>query len=66
MNGFLDGFVGGFLRGFLGGFEEAGMKNRFPLPRKTLYGAARLCHRQSYIIDGNQRLVWKSGLWRAV
>jgi len=33
-----------------------GEKNRFPLPRKTLYGAARLCHRQSYIINKYQRL----------
>ena len=32
----------------------------FPLPAKTLYGAARLCHRQSYIFDEYQRLGGKS------
>src|SRR3979411_1413903 len=33
-----------------------GGKNRFPLRRKTLYGAARLCHRQTWILDQYQRL----------
>jgi adenylate cyclase len=32
------------------GIPKGGKKNRFPLHPKTLYGAARLCHRQSLII----------------
>jgi hypothetical protein len=40
-------------------------KNRFPLPPKTLYGAARLCHQQSWIIHQYQRLGGCQGLWRA-
>jgi hypothetical protein len=38
----------------------------FPIVPKTLYGAARLCHWQSHIIDQYQRLGWKLCLWRAV
>jgi hypothetical protein len=38
----------------------------FPIVPKTLYGAARLYHRQSWIIDQYQRLGGSSRLWRAV
>ena len=45
--------------------DTQGMKkNRFPLHPKTLYGAALLCDRQSWIIHQYQRLGGCPGLWR--
>jgi hypothetical protein len=46
--------------------EQGRKKNRFPLHLETLYGAARLCHWQSWIIFQYQRLGGRLSLWRAV
>jgi class 3 adenylate cyclase len=68
--GTVDKFIGDAVMGIwnapMGRGYSREEKNRFPLHPKTLYGAARLCYRQSWIIFQYQRLGGRPGLWRAV